>query len=605
MDKKSTSKRAILDLQGDLASRGLNVTLKIHGRGDSSPIQSKGTLPAAPDLVELLRSHWEEKYRKLGPTRALSPKKIHKKGLLEERVRECRESAKQLRDRFQRWLNSEGMRSLENSLRSELDREDEIQFVIATDDDRLQKLPWCEWDLFETYRYAEVALSSPEFDELPGIQTEARSYVRILAILGNDKGIDVESDRAFLNKLPQARVTFLVKPDRHQVNDRLWEESWDILFFAGHSCSEGDTGRIYLNDTDSLTVDELWHGLRKMVDGGLRLAIFNSCDGLGLARRLDDLCIPQMVVMRERTPDRVAQDFLRYFLAAFAIENRPFHLAVRQARERLQGLEAELPCATWLPTICQHQYAQPPIWSNLYRSAERKAKTVQPKSIFQVDRKGITLMGSLLLACLGGGLLLGPRISDFFNDRGIKQYRNNRLQHAKIYYQLAIGFNPFNHKPYYNLGWQCEQQFHDIPCAQKYYQKSMSLGSSSARASYIRSLLLHDRDLTKALKIVEEGLPFVKYKGDEASLLKSRGWIFFEQNRWEAARKDFEDAIELAEDSPHTYCLLAQTLEKLARFEEAKLAWEKTLVHAENRIEEQASCIALAEKRLKGDRDRS
>ena len=240
MDKNSTSKRAILDLQGDLTSRGLNVTLKIHGNGNSSPIQFKGTLPAAPDLVELLRSHWEEKYRQIGPMRALSPKKIHQKRLLEEQVRECRESAKQLRDRFQKWLSSEGMRSLENSLRSELDREDEIQFVIATDDDRLQKLPWCEWDLFETYRYAEVAFSSPEFDELPGIEFEARPHVRILAILGNDRGLNVKSERRFLEQLPHARVTFLVKPDRHRLNDRLWEESWDILFFAGHSLQRGE-----------------------------------------------------------------------------------------------------------------------------------------------------------------------------------------------------------------------------------------------------------------------------------------------------------------------------------------------------------------------------
>lgn len=601
MHRKTTSKRAILELRGNLASRGLDVTLKIDGDGDSSPVQLKGTLPPAGDLVKLLRSHWQ-KYRDLeSQPRGISPKRIKRKNRQRD-IQECQESAKQLRDDFNELLDDKRLRGAIDRLRSELHPDDEIQFLIATDDEEMQKLPWCEWDLFETYRNVEVALSSQKFDKLPNIESDDRPCVRILAILGNDTGINVESDRTFLENLPQADVTFLVKPERTQVNERLWEESWDILFFAGHSHSEGDTGRIYLNDTESLRVDELWHGLRKMVDGGLKLAIFNSCDGLGLARRLDDLCIPQMVVMRELTPDRVAQDFLRYFLTAFAIENRPFHLAVRQARERLQGLEAELPCATWLPTICQHQYAQPPIWSNLYCSAERETETVEPKPIFQVDRKRITIVGSLLLACLGGGLLLSPRISDFFNSQGIKEYKNNQLQRSKIYYQLAIGFNPFNPRPYQNLGWQCEQQLHDIPCAQKYYQKSMSLGSSTARAFYVRSLILHDRNLTKALKLIEEGLPFVRYKGDEASLLSSRGWIFFEQNRWDAARKDFEDAIDLAKDSPHTYCLLAQTLEKLGMAEEANFAWKNTLIYGENRIEEQAACIPRAEETLQGDR---
>ena len=98
------------------------------------------------------------------------------------------------------------------------------------------------------------------------------------------------------------------------------------------------------------------YALRTSVSKGLKLAIFNSCDGLGLANSLSDLGIPQIIVMREPVPDPVAQSFLRYFLKAFA-RREPFYLAVRQAREQLQGLEGEFPCATWLPVIFQNPVA--------------------------------------------------------------------------------------------------------------------------------------------------------------------------------------------------------------------------------------------------------
>jgi hypothetical protein len=142
--------------------------------------------------------------------------------------------------------------------------------------------------------------------------------------------------------------------------------SWDILFFAGHSKSEGETGRIYINQTDSLTIAELSYALRNAVANGLQLAIFNSCDGLGLAIELEQLHIPQMIVMRESVPDQVAQAFLTHFLAAFAT-GKSFYLAQREAREKLHGLEDKFPCASWLPTIFINPAAVPPFWQDLGR----------------------------------------------------------------------------------------------------------------------------------------------------------------------------------------------------------------------------------------------
>ena len=68
--------------------------------------------------------------------------------------------------------------------------------------------------------------------------------------------------------------------------------------------------------------------------------------------------------MREPIPDNVAHEFLKSFLEAFA-RGESFYLAVREAREKLQGLEDRYPCATWLPVICQNPAELPPTWSSL------------------------------------------------------------------------------------------------------------------------------------------------------------------------------------------------------------------------------------------------
>jgi hypothetical protein len=80
-----------------------------------------------------------------------------------------------------------------------------------------------------------------------------------------------------------------------------------------------------------LTTSDLKYALKTAVEKGLKIAVFNSCDGLGLARELADLKIPQILVMREPVPDKVAQEFLKYFLIAYA-RGESFYLAVKEAR---------------------------------------------------------------------------------------------------------------------------------------------------------------------------------------------------------------------------------------------------------------------------------
>ncbi|MEM9541396.1 MAG: CHASE2 domain-containing protein [Cyanobacteria bacterium P01_E01_bin.42] len=355
----------VFRLDGNLEEQGFRVTLEVGEVGQHPQLELVGSLPADRELSELLKEHWLENYRPLGApySRILKPQKI----VYGSKILDCKKSGEQVRDRFNNWLRSETFAEIYEQLLSNLNREDEIHFLIRTEDRNLQKLPWHLWRLFAQYNSTEPIFSPLSLSRSPEqVSSKNSGKVKVLVILGHRDGIDIDVDRNAIESLPNIEPIFLVEPQRYQINEQLWETSWDIIFFAGHSETELDTGegKFYINPTESLTIDELWYGLKKAVDRGLKLAIFNSCDGLGLAQRLNDLSIPQMIVMRELVPDRVAHEFLKHFLGEFS-RGSTLEKAIREARERLQGLEDKFPCATWLPIVYQNPGAESLTWDSL------------------------------------------------------------------------------------------------------------------------------------------------------------------------------------------------------------------------------------------------
>ncbi len=359
-------KLVILKFDGDL-HQGFRVSLEIGDEGDRPTIELAGALPPSPELVSHL-CQWQEHYRSLSahsPTNSrIQPQQIIYGGSV-NRLEECWRSATALYQQMAVWLESSSFRRLDLRLRESLSLSDPIRVLIRSEDPLLQRLPWHLWDFTERYVKTEIALSAPVSERIEVEATAALTHsVKILAILGSSEDINIQADRHFLAALPDAKVTFLVEPSREEINQQLWQQSWDILFFAGHSSTEGDRGLIYINPTESLNLEELKYGLKQAISRGLQLAIFNSCDGLGLARSLEYLHLPQMIVMREPVPDRIAQSFLKSFLKTFS-SGKSLYLSVREAREQLQSLEDRFPCATWLPVICQNSARIPPTWQSL------------------------------------------------------------------------------------------------------------------------------------------------------------------------------------------------------------------------------------------------
>jgi CHASE2 domain-containing sensor protein len=341
---------------------GFPVTLQIGEENSRPESEVIGELPPERELP-LNFNCWQAIYRSLDF--AARPKGLPKQKLLISNGQDCLEAAQQLGDRFNYWLQSESFRPIREKWLEKLQTSDIIRVILQTQYYQLQKLPWHLWELIERYPNAEIALSANIYEKV-NFSPISTATVKILALLGDSDGVDIVTDRLLLEQLPNTKIRFLVEPSREDLTDNLWQQNWDILFFAGHSSSKstGETGQIYINQTESLTISQLKYALKQAVERGLKLAIFNSCDGLGLAREFASLQIPQLIVMREPVPDRVAQTFLKHFLQAYAY-GESLYLAVREARERLQGLDGQFPCASWLPVIYQNLAEIPPSWQEL------------------------------------------------------------------------------------------------------------------------------------------------------------------------------------------------------------------------------------------------
>ena len=366
-------KLVIINLVGGDFERGFAISLQIWTEGDNRKwiAEAKGKLPPARELLEHYK-YWRLKYRN-HVSGNYSARMSVTGGTDTTIISDIKKASKQLKSSLNDWLKADYDFSpiREKLFQTLKDEAEEIRVIFDTDNSELERLPWHLWDdFFKRYHRAEVALSLP-VNPSP-IATFTNNQVKVLAVFGRDTKINLQKDWAMLKKrLGEDSNAVLInvdKPSLENLCEQIEEHKPQILFFAGHSRSEesGENGFIDLNDEVSITIDDLDPELRKAVKWGLQLAIFNSCDGLGIARQLAllEVPIPNIIVMREPVPDELAQKFLQRFLEVFAW-GKPLHLAVRRARERINQLEHKFPGATWLPMTFQNPAEPPLTWRAL------------------------------------------------------------------------------------------------------------------------------------------------------------------------------------------------------------------------------------------------
>ena len=228
-----TGKLVNLKLDGELENQGFKVSLQIGSDGEPTDVELTGFLPKAPELLSHYQQ-WQKLYLSLGGIVRLNPKEIVYKGHINNNLDKCRQLENKLGDLINNWLESKSFRKLDKRLREKLAPDESIRLLICSEDRQLHKMPWYLWDFIDRYPNSEVAFGCRAFEQVKICKkATGKNKVRILAILGHSEGIDIDSDRTMLSALPDAEVEFLVEPQRKELNDYLWNFTWDILFFAG------------------------------------------------------------------------------------------------------------------------------------------------------------------------------------------------------------------------------------------------------------------------------------------------------------------------------------------------------------------------------------
>ena len=348
------------------------------------------------------------------------PESIEPGGVTNFSEQDFQDLTNQLERHFSEWLKTDPFRNQINDLTAHFNRNDEIIFIFEITDFQFQmlgRLPWQTWKLFEQYPKAGIALSQPGSERTEKVAVD-REKIRILAILSDAPDVDNEEEKRSLESLPDNKVEtkFVDNLSREDFNNLLWDkDGWDILFFSGHSKTEGQQGRIYINNNkkhNSLTIEELKEALQTAINKGLQLAIFNSCDGLGLASSLAKLNIPAVIVMKEEVPNVIAQQFFCNFLRNFR-EQDNLYLAERKTREWLRGWENKYPGASLLPVICQNKAVETLRWSQLQLVNQPKL-TEETSLPIEISSKGTKT--------------IAPAFSDLHFWRHLIRYERERIK---------------------------------------------------------------------------------------------------------------------------------------------------------------------------------
>jgi hypothetical protein len=273
---------------------------------------------------------------------------------------------------FHNWLRSRELFEIRAELvRSQHrigDQESIVDVLVTCGSIDLARLPWEAWEIgkeFDTNSRIRIFRTPPNIRWAP--QT-GKSTARILAILGDDTGLNFAKERKALAQCQkQIQVEFVGwQPGKSsqqlsaEIRSALRDpQGWDVLLFFGHS-NETDLmgGVISIAPDAHLQMQEIAEDLQIAKEQGLQFALFNSCSGLSIADTLINLGLSQVVVMREAIHNHVAQEFLVQFLQSLA----DYHDAADSLRSACKFLKVEqnftYPSAYLIPSLFRHPAAQ-------------------------------------------------------------------------------------------------------------------------------------------------------------------------------------------------------------------------------------------------------
>ena len=221
-------------------------------------------------------------------------------------------------------------------------------------------------------------------------------------------------------------------------------------------------------------------------------------------------------------------------------------------------------------------------------------------------------LSSVLLVGLLGFHASFPFIARLYNHRGEQEYfdlNQPKLASAQKSFMRALELNPDFAKAQFNLGLTYEDvQLFDQ--AEEAYRKALSSGYIPAYNNLAR-VYIDQEEPGKALALLQQGLVQVqldsgKYEGGpenlEAAFHKNLGWAQLDLGNYGAAKAELNQAIDLDETRPDSYCLLAETLETEAEEMEQSIPtaaapyWKNCLKYANAQYD--ARWIGIAGQRV-------
>lgn len=279
---------------------------------------------------------------------------------------------------FQTWLRSAELYDIRAAIaqvsQQQVSQGDEgrITVFLTCTPLELARLPWEAWELgteFAATGSIQIVRSPANIRSASSTGRGQRRRPRILAVLGDDTGLNFQADRVAVRSLSRlAEIEFVGwQPGRSatEVNDQITraiadETGWDVLFFAGHSNETQMTGgELAIAPGASVSIKDLASSLIRAQQRGLKFALFNSCSGLNIAESLINLGFSQVAIMREPIHNRVAQDFLVRFLQALA-EHHDVQDAMTLASQALKTETSfSFPSAYLVPSLFCHPGAVP------------------------------------------------------------------------------------------------------------------------------------------------------------------------------------------------------------------------------------------------------
>ncbi|BAZ39328.1 hypothetical protein NIES4101_52800 [Calothrix sp. NIES-4101] len=282
---------------------------------------------------------------------------------------------------FNRWLRSAELyeiraqiaRGSQESVKEDISINQTVQIFLTCAPIEIERFPWEAWEIgteFGSMRTIELirAPLNINVEATTSQLKQSNRKTRILAILGDDTGQNFQIEKLALKELRKiADITFVgwqpnknANEVRQEIVDAIADiKGWDLLFFAGHSDeAEIIGGELGIAPGKSISINEIAPQLSAAKKRGLKVAIFNSCSGLSIANSLIDLGFSQVVVMRERIHNRVAQEFLVRFLQSLG-KHLDLYESLAEARQFLH-LEKKhtYPSSYLVPSLFCHPGAK-------------------------------------------------------------------------------------------------------------------------------------------------------------------------------------------------------------------------------------------------------